>query len=235
MTVGIETIPALWPLQGVITAGTTLRPADLSADEHRDQLSAQLDCPVQWLQQAHGNRVHIVNNNIEAIPEADAVVVTTPGLACAVLTADCLPVLLTSPNAGIIAAVHAGWRGLANGVIAKTVAAINQESAARGADAELVAWLGPAISAANYEVDDTVRQAIVGSARNLELAFRETRPGHYHADLYDIARRQLQAAGVEACYGGEHCTLAEPERFFSFRRDKSRGRMATFIALQPAT
>jgi hypothetical protein len=139
-----------------------------------------------------------------------------------VLTADCLPVLFAAPGGGRVAAAHAGWRGLAAGVLEATVAAL-------GGPSGLLAWIGPAIGPGAYEVGEEVREAFVGLGPGMEAAFRPSRPGHWWADLPALARARLATAGVEAIYGGGLCTLDDPVHFYSYRRDGVTGRMASLI------
>ena len=184
---------------------------------------------IQWLDQVHGTRV--VSARAEGgVPEADASVSRGPGVACAVLTADCLPVLLCDRAGSAVAAAHAGWRGLAAGVLEATVAAMQVPGA------ELLAWLGPAIGPARFEVGREVReQFLQGPGEGTAQAFRPSpgAPGHYLADLYQLARLRLQAAGVEGIYGGDRCTYSESGHFFSYRRDGHTGRMASLVMIAP--
>lgn len=178
-----------------------------------------------WLDQVHGAAV------VEAAPEhrgaaADASVATKPGAVCAVLTADCLPVLLCGARGQAVAAAHAGWRGLAAGVIEAALARMATPPA------EVLAWLGPAIGPHHYEIGEEVFHAFVDPAPETAAAFSPSRPGHWWADLYRLARHRLRAAGVERIYGGGFCTAGEPARFFSYRRDGKTGRMASLIWLQ---
>ncbi len=186
---------------------------------------------VSWLEQVHGARVLPAAASGHA-GEADAQYCTQPGLACAILTADCLPVLLCNRAGDRVAAAHAGWRGLAAGVLEATVATLDT------APADLLAWLGPAIGPGAFEVGAEVRQAFVDAAgptaSSVAACFAPgARAGHYLADLYALARLRLAAAGVSAVYGGGLCTYTDAQRFFSYRRDGRTGRMATLIALRP--
>lgn len=197
----------------------------------------------RWLHQVHGRAVLILDGAgsiatpkgkeiqthaavLNRPPEADACVTTQPGQVCAVLTADCLPVLLSDDQGTVVAAVHAGWRGLHSGVIDAAVAAM------RCPAKRLHAWLGPAISPAVYEVGAEVRQAFLTFSAEAESAFIQCRSGHYLADLYLLARQRLGALGVSQISGGDHCSLSEPERFYSYRRDGQTGRMASLIWIQ---
>jgi YfiH family protein len=148
---------------------------------------------------------------------------------CAVLTADCLPVLLCDRAGSVVAAAHAGWRGLAAGVLEATVAAMAAEPE------QILAWLGPAIGPQAFEVGDEVRQAFVGTHAEAAAAFRPHSgagmPPKWLADIFQLARVRLRHAGVAAVHGGGHCTFSEGERFFSYRRDRVTGRMAALIWL----
>lgn len=182
-----------------------------------------------WLEQVHGTSVvaaHAVAPG--ATPRADAAWTDRPGVICAVLTADCLPVLFCHRAGSRVAAAHAGWRGLAAGVLEATVAALAVPAS------ELLAWLGPAIGPDAYEVDATVRDAFLATDPGAASAFTATRPGHWRLDLPALARRRLEALGVPV-FGGEHCTFTETDRFFSYRRDGRTGRMASVIWLEGAS
>ena len=196
---------------------------------NRDQLAqrAQLPESPRWLNQVHGSAgVHA--DACDSAADADWSWTATPGVVCAVLTADCLPVLLCDRAGRQVAAVHAGWRGLCSGVLEL---AVKQFMAADiGAD-NIMAWLGPAIGPQAYEVDEPVRNAFDARSPSCMRAFAASRDGHWQLDLYAAAREILSAAGVDAIYGGEFCTYAE-ERFFSHRRAAPCGRQATLIWLQ---
>ena len=183
---------------------------------------------IRWLQQVHGTAV-VEAGEWPAPPEADASVSRVPGEVCAVLTADCLPVLFASSRGDEVAAAHAGWRGLLDGVLEATLGRLQTPAS------ELLAWLGPAIGPSAFEVGPEVREAFLARAgageRATAACFRvsDSRPGHSYADLYALARIRLAAAGITRIYGGEWCTHAEQERFFSYRRDGETGRMASLI------
>lgn len=180
----------------------------------------------RWLRQVHGTRVvRFDATPVDREPEADAAVTSEPGVVLAVLTADCLPVLLCSRDGREVAAAHAGWRGLADGVLEATLAAMHTP-----AD-ELMAWLGPAAGPSNYEVGADVFDAFVARDAGAAGAFTATRPGHWRVDLYALARRRLAAAGIcnGRAFGGGLCTIADSARFFSHRRDRRTGRMGTLI------
>jgi YfiH family protein len=155
-------------------------------------------------------------------PLADASVTSKRQQVLAVLTADCLPVLFCNAAGTEIAAAHAGWRGLAAGVLEETVTAM------QSAPETVMAWLGPAAGAERYEVGEEVRQAFLSADAQAESAFTPTRPGHFLIDLYALARFRLQKAGIASIYGGGFCTLSDI-RFYSHRREQRTGRMATVI------
>jgi len=192
---------------------------------------ARLPSPPHWLRQVHGAGVRRfdagTDGNVDADiePEADAAVTSTPGSVLAILTADCLPVLLCSDDGSEVAAAHAGWRGLAAGVIEATIAAMATPPA------RLMAWLGPAAGPQQYEVGVEVFDAFVAPDWAAGSAFTSTRPGHWRVDLYALARRRLCAAGVSPgrIHGGGLCTIADPQRFYSHRRDRRTGRMASLV------
>ena len=213
-------------------------PDQVQANRQRlQQLLALPSAPV-WLQQVHGNTVlDLDKHSIQATPAlADAAYARAlpessnssgqPSRVCAVLTADCLPLLLCDQDAKIVAAIHAGWRGLLANIIAKTV------SAMAVAPSKLLAWLGPAISAQAYEVNDTVYRQFINAQPNYATAFNASKPGHWWLDLYAIARQQLQNAGVSTISGGNYCTYRDQQRFYSYRRQQETGRMASLIWLQ---
>ena len=158
---------------------------------------------------------------------ADAAFTRQPGRVCAILTADCLPILLAADSGDLVAAAHAGWRGLAGGVIEATVRALGV------APAKLLAWLGPAIGPGHFEVGAEVREALLWGDPGAETAFAPNARGGFMADLPGLARRRLASLGVGRIYGGGHCTYAEGALYFSHRRDGLTGRQATLIWLGP--
>ena len=178
-----------------------------------------LPAPPRWLRQVHGHAVAIEPGDDE--PEADAAVTRTPGVVLAILTADCLPVVLAARDGSEVAVAHAGWRGLAGGVLEATVAAMTTSPA------DDVAWLGPAAGPDAYEIGRDVFDAFVPGQPQAESAFEATRPGHWRVDLYALARQRLLAAGLRTVCGGGLCTISDKDRFFSHRRDQRTGRMAT--------
>ena len=186
-----------------------------------------MPAPPAWIRLVHGTRVLKVSGPVDGI-EADAVYTDHPGMPLFVPTADCLPVLLASSNGAEIAGAHAGWRGLAAGVIENTVETF------RAAPERLIAWLGPAIGPTHFEVGEEVREAFVARAADNAAAFRpgET-SGKYFADIFLLGRLALQRAGVTAIHGGGVCTFAD-SRFFSYRRQGAEsGRMASVIWIEP--
>jgi len=193
---------------------------------NRAHLRPLLPDEPRWLRQVHGTRV-LDAASVENAPEADAAFTRQPGTVCAVMTADCLPALFCDRAGSVVAAAHAGWRGLADGVLEATVAAMGV------APGELLAWLGPAIGPRHFEVGDEVRAAFIAADSSAGAAFQALGGGQWLADMYALARRRLAAAGLAAVYGGGLCTFAEPARFFSYRRAEMTGRMATLIWLQP--
>lgn len=183
------------------------------------------DRPLLWLNQVHGARVQ---HGLEATTEADASVAFDQRHACVVLTADCLPVLFCDRRGERVGIAHAGWRGLAGGVLEATVAAMGVPPE------ELLAWFGPAISNAQFEVGPEVQQAFVGVHPEATRAFEPSpyRLGHFMADLYRLARLRLERLGISSISGGHFCTACEP-RFYSHRRENGRtGRMASVIWLR---
>lgn len=178
-----------------------------------------------WLEQVHGTQV--LDLDEERPGRADGAVTSVPGRICVIMTADCLPVLLAARDGTRVGAAHAGWRGLAAGILPAAVARM-----ARPPE-ELLAWLGPAIGPASYEVGADVYEAFVGADPAAAACFTPGREGHWLADLYALARRSLARAGVTAVYGGGWCTYGDRERFFSHRRRAPCGRMATLIWRAP--
>lgn len=196
------------------------------ADNRRALIQlANLPNPPHWLQQVHGVAVHRVASREPGVtpPQADAAVTDIPGAVLAILTADCLPVLFAAKDGSQIAAAHAGWRGLAAGVLEATVAAM------RSAPENLLAWLGPAAGPAHYEIGEEVRSAFVDTDPGAAICFVATRPGHYLINLYALARRRLAAVGVRDVSGGDLCTISDATRFYSYRRDGRTGRMAALV------
>lgn len=240
-------LPAEWPAPPQVRAFTTLRhgagaspsPFDTfnlglrSGDDvqavarNRAELVERFALPStpRWLHQVHGATVAIEPGFDE--PEADAAITRTPGTVLAILTADCMPVVFAADDGGEVGAAHAGWRGLAGGVLEATVAAMQAPPAG------IVAWLGPAAGPQAYEIGQEVMDAFVARDPRAASAFAATRPGHWRIDLYTLARQRLVDAGVTRVSGGDLCTISEPQRFFSHRRDQRTGRMATLAWIRP--
>ena len=195
---------------------------------NRQQLAGQLNLPAEpcWLEQVHG-RVVIDAAVAVGSPSADASYSRQPEVVCAVMTADCLPVLFCDCRGEVVAAAHAGWRGLETGVLEATVAAMGVQ-----ADS-ILAWLGPAIGPAAFEVGSEVRTAFVDRQTAAEAAFSLLDNGRWLADIYQLARLRLASVGVERLYGGGFCTFSDSNRFYSFRRESTTGRMASLIWMMP--
>ncbi len=195
---------------------------------NRAMLREQLGLPVEphWLTQVHGCRVATAE---QAGPgcEADAICTRQPWQVCAVMTADCLPLLICNRRGDRVCAVHAGWRGLAAGVIEAAIAKFD------GPTADLLVWLGPAIGPGAFEVGEEVRQAFVAQVSGAQTAFTPNGAGRWLADIYSLARQRLDRLGVGFVGGGEYCTVTDRERFFSYRRDGVTGRMVSLIWLEP--
>jgi polyphenol oxidase len=192
---------------------TTREDGDVAQEETRRRLRSQLPAEPAWLKQVHGMRVSEAQSG-----EADAAVAREAGKVCVVQMADCMPVLFADVDGTVVGAAHAGWRGLAGGVLEATIEAMGV------APHKLVAWLGPAIGPSVYEVGEEVRATFAG----YEFALTPNRPGHWLLDLYAVARAKL--APLKSVSGGGYCTYSD-HRFFSFRRERTRERMGAFIWL----
>lgn len=193
-----------------------------SVTHNRALLNSSLPSAAHWLQQVHGTAVHRYSGAANFEAEADAMVSFDTNQVCAVLTADCLPVFFCNVSADRVGLAHAGWRGLAAGVLQSTIRALDDRPA------NLMAWLGPAIGPEVYEVGPEVAHAFPAEISEGFIA----RGDRFLMDIYTLARMKLKAAGVEAVYGGELCTFSDPERFYSYRRDGVTGRMAHLIWLE---
>lgn len=207
--------------------------ASVAENRRRLQAAAGLPAAPRWLRQVHGVAVADLDFLPPGVvPEADAAVATRPGVVCAVLTADCLPVLLAAADGSGVAAAHAGWRGLAAGVVEQSVAALRARLKPGTA---LLAWLGPAIGPANFEVGPDVHAAFLAHDAAAADAFTPGSDGRWLCDLYRLARQRLAALGIAAVTGGGLCTYADGARFYSHRRDvqhrrlAATGRMASLI------
>ena len=203
---------------------------DLEAvTRNRARLRQWLPAEPRWLRQVHGTTVAEADT-MEGSAEADAAIARRPGTVCAALTADCLPLLLCDEQGTAVAAVHAGWRGLSSGVIEQTVRFMDRPPA------QLLAYLGPAIGPAAFEVGAEVREAFVAAGQGGDAgagaAFMPGKPRKFYADLYALARQRLARSGVVRVYGGGYCTYTERERFYSYRRDGATGRMASLVWME---
>ena len=231
-----------WPVPASVRAAVSLRPGGTSAGRYasfnlgdhvgdepaavaanRARLRTVLGLPAEplWLEQVHGTEVAHFGG--EARPRADASIAVQSGQVCAVMVADCLPVLLADREAACVAAVHAGWRGLVAGVIERTVEALPVPPS------RLVAWLGPAIGPDAFEVGPEVRQAFLSCDAATAADFRPGAGDRWFADIFSLARRRLARLGVGAVYGGGLCTVSDPSRFFSYRRDGVTGRLVALV------
>lgn len=241
----IEFIVPDWPAPARVRAASTLRSGGVSRPpyeslnlathvgdepdcviENRRRLREQLGLSHEpaWLKQVHGIGVARAAASVQ--PVADATIADGPGPACAILTADCLPVLFARTDGQRVAAAHAGWRGLSAGVLETTIDALATPPR------ELLAWLGPAIGPDHFEVGGEVRDAFLRLDPAAVAAFRANQRRRWQADLYRLARQHLNRAGIDAVYGGGWCTYAEAGQFFSYRRDGECGRMATLIWIE---
>jgi YfiH family protein len=205
-----------------LNLGTAVGDDPARVAENRSRLRQLLPAEPRWLRQVHGSRVVRAETVAEPV-EADASVTVLPDVVCVVQMADCLPVLLASRDGGAVGAAHAGWRGLAAGVVERAVAALGRSPS------ELVAWLGPAIGPEAFEVGDDVRDVFLRHDPAAAGAFVAVREGKWLADLYALARMRLAACGVHDVHGGGRCTFREAARFFSHRRDGVTGRMAALV------
>lgn len=249
MSVPVGWLRAHWPAPPGVRAGCTLRSGGVSAppfhslnlgahvgddpaavDENRRRLREALQLPTAplWLEQVHGAGVVRLEQVTPGDParRGDAAVSAMPGRVCAVQVADCLPVLLADRHGTAVAAAHAGWRGVAAGVIEATVQALALPPG------RLIAWLGPAIGAAHFEVGGEVREAMLQGDPGSGAAFTANARGRWQCDLPLLARRRLERLGVHSVHGGEWCVYSQPEQFFSYRRASRCGRMAALIWLE---
>ncbi len=210
---------------GVHGLVTTRALGDMRSAEGRARLRALLPAEPLLVRQIHGIGVVDADSHDGEFPEADALVTRRRNRPCVILVADCMPVLLASDAGGVAGIAHAGWRGLAAGVIEATLEAM------RVSPGRLIAWLGPAIGPRAYEVGDEVRAAFLARDAGAARALAPSRPGHWMLDLYAVARQRLDASGVKRVFGGACCTHSDPQRFFSWRRDRAAERMAAAIWL----
>ena len=235
--------PANWPAPDWLHAGTIVRTGGVSqsvyasmnlaahvgddenhVSQNRELLKKYLSLPTDpvWLKQIHGNQiVNLDQQNVEL--EADGSLTTKIGTVCAVLTADCVPVLLCDTEQHKVAAIHVGWRGFSQRII---------ESATQcfaGSQSNTMAWIGPHICSRHYEIDDRVRNACMNTENEIDAAFTPTRTGHWNADLGLMVELSLQSAGISDIYHTKRCTFCDGDSFYSHRRDGTTGRMATLI------
>jgi len=237
-----------WPAPANIHAATTLRTGGVSKEhysslnpathvndlskqviQNRKIISDMLNLPAEpiWLEQIHSN--HIVKAEKKGAPQqADASYSIESGVVCAVMTADCLPLLICSKDGKKIAAIHAGWRGLLSGVITNSIYELAKVSLNSKYD-DLLVWLGPAIGPNCFEIGAEVREVFLEKSIRYENAFKPKTNGKYLADIYELARIELNTLGIFNIYGGNYCTMTEKDLFFSYRRDNQTGRMATLI------
>ncbi len=230
-----------WPAPANVHAATTLRtggvsngkyaslnPAvhagddPVSVAQNRQIIRTLLDLPSEpiWLNQTHSNRA-VEAVVTESQQQADASYTNRSGIVCAVMTADCLPLLVCSADGSEIAAIHAGWRGLLEGVIGNTITALQSR--------DLLVWLGPAIGPERFEIGSEVLTAFLTKSLAYKTAFTKHGQDKWLADIYQLARINLSALGIDKVYGGHFCTVTDDKRFYSYRRDKVTGRMATLI------
>jgi YfiH family protein len=237
----MQGILPLWPAPTWVRACSTTRDFGNLATHvedneqqvlsNRQKLVQQLHLqhePV-WLNQTHSDRVVEVNqrSSLKTI-DADGAFTTQLQLPCVVLTADCLPLLLCDTDGTVVGAVHCGWRGILQGIIEKAIDSMSQH-----AKGDIIAWMGPAIGPHVYEVGSEVREQFVSVDASASHAFKATEvTGKFMANMEQLARQRLQAAGVSGIYGGGHCTYTEKDRFYSYRREGKTGRMATLIWLE---
>ena len=199
------------------------RPGAVAENRRRLAEAAGLPGVPAWLRQVHGTRVVTVTPDSPPGAEADAATAFRAGAVCAVLTADCLPVLFTCRRGRRVAAAHAGWRGLAGGVLEAVISCMGEDPA------ELMAWIGPGIGPSAFEVGPEVREAFVRQETACNRHFTAGHGDRWFADLPGLTRHRLERAGVRSVFGGNHCTFSDAEHFFSYRRDGRCGRMATLI------
>ena len=213
---------------GGLNLGTHVGDAPEAVAENRALLRSLLPANPIWLEQVHGTEVVNAQNQLtsDAAARADAIMATASGTVCAIMTADCMPVLLADTRGNLVAAAHAGWRGLAGGVIQNTVKKLQEA----GAD-EILAWLGPGIGPERFEVGEDVLAAFqhLGPAAKSAFVAVAGKPGKYLANLPVLARLVLASVGVVQVAGGDRCTVSEVSEFYSYRRDRVTGRMATMI------
>ena len=210
-------IAANWDAPNSIIAGTTLCSAN--------NFSLPVIGKPCWINQVHGNSV-IITNHFNKLPEADASVSSTSEYFCVVRTADCLPVLFCSSDGNNYAAAHAGWRGLASGILENVVAKLSIDAS------KLIVWLGPAISQPSFEVGNEVRDKFINLDPATKIYFSFNKKEHWFCDIYGLARYKLKALGVSKIFGGEFCTYNDKDLFYSYRRNLTSKRMLSFVGLR---
>ncbi len=208
-----------------LNLGDHVGDAPMAVERNRMLLQSLLPGEPVWLRQVHGTVV-VDAGQATCRPQADACITSHPGAVCAVMTADCLPVLLCDTQGTVVGAAHAGWRGLCDGVIEQTVQTMNVPPQT------LMSWLGPAIGPHAFEVGEEVRAAFVAQQPETIAAFTPGISGKWYADIYHLARLRLHALGISRIYGGGLCTYTDHQRFFSYRRDGATGRMGAFIWME---
>lgn len=235
-------IEADWPAPDCIKAGTTTRQGGVSHTPYesfnlathvgddpaavlKNRAMLSLPAEPQWLEQVHSTEAVLLPSE-EHIIKADASFTTRNNIVCAVMTADCLPLLITDQKGSCVAAIHAGWRGLCNGIVEATIKNLPVTAG------QLMVWLGPAIGPDVYEVGQEVYDAFTQMDEEARQAFTATSDGHWLFDIYWLARFRLNKMGVTQIYGGKYCTFSEEESFFSYRRDGVTGRMASMIWIE---
>lgn len=217
---------------GGFNLGTHVGDDPARVQENCQRLLSQIPAQPIWLSQVHGTHVvELSADDLQDSPEADAVMTAVPGVVCAVMTADCLPVLLSDKAGRLVGAAHAGWRGLVAGVLEALVS----QMVVRGQidSRDLVAWLGPAIGPEAFEVGDDVRQAFIDLDVGYQRYFRPGKAGKWLADLPGLAEAKLQATGVQEITRSGFCTYTAADKFYSYRRDNVTGRMASMIWINP--
>ena len=246
----LDLIRPAWPLQHCVEVVTTTRQGGFSrspyhalnlalhvgddqtsVERNRALLKQQLELPQdpKWLQQVHATTVVHADQLTPDETQADASYSQQAGTVCAILSADCMPVVLAACDGSCVAVVHAGWRGLAAGILQNTLAVIRSKQTT---NIEFYAWLGPAIGPQVFEVGAEVRAEFIEYDAHLACAFREHHKHSYLCDLYLLAQHILAAADVNKVFGGEYCTYSDKNRFFSYRRTAPTGRMATLAYLK---
>jgi YfiH family protein len=215
-----------------LNLGAHVEDAPQAVAENRRRIAATFELPAQpaWLTQVHGAAVVPLGAQLPGPLEADAVVTRHPGRVCVIQVADCLPVLFAARDGSVVGAAHAGWRGLAAGVLEATVTAMGVPPG------QLRAWIGPGIGPGHFEVGAEVREGLIGAAgaagaAEVEAAFVANARGRWQCDLVALVRQRLAACGLTAIHGGQWCTFSDAENFFSYRRDGRTGRMAALIWL----